>query len=198
MKLFLNAASPYARLVRVVLVETDLQNDTELAYVDPWGSPVELLERNPAAKVPALELDDGGRIVESACICDYLIEKSARFDLAPARAADAGARLQVLGLGRAAIDCAFGVVLLGRFCESNALATRWSEALPRIAAALQASLASMDDGRAVDLADLTLAVAFEYLDFRLPEVRWREANPGLARRVAELGDRRSLSSTRPR
>ncbi len=34
MKLFLNAASPYARLVRVVLVETGLQAETELHYVD--------------------------------------------------------------------------------------------------------------------------------------------------------------------
>jgi hypothetical protein len=68
MKLFLNAASPYARLVRVVLVETGLQAQTELHYVDPWESPPDLLARNPAAKVPALDLDDGTQLIESGYI----------------------------------------------------------------------------------------------------------------------------------
>ena len=68
MKLFLNAASPYARLVRVILVETGLQAQTELHYVDPWESPPDLLARNPAAKVPALDLDDGTQLIESGYI----------------------------------------------------------------------------------------------------------------------------------
>ena len=56
MKLFLNSAPPYAPLVRVVLVETGLQAETEL------------LARNPAAKVPALDLDDGTQLIESGYI----------------------------------------------------------------------------------------------------------------------------------
>lgn len=35
MKQFLDAASPYARLVRVVLDETGFAPETELHYVDP-------------------------------------------------------------------------------------------------------------------------------------------------------------------
>jgi len=66
-RLFLNAASPYARLVRVVVIETGLESETDLHYVDPWDSPDALLVRNPAAKVPALELGDGTRMIESAC-----------------------------------------------------------------------------------------------------------------------------------
>ena len=94
MKLFLNAASPYARLVRTVLVETGLQAETELHYADPWNAPVELLSRNP-------------------------------------------------------------------------------------------------------VADLTVAVAFEYIDFRLPDVRWRKRAPRLERQVESLSERPSLSTTRP-
>ena len=198
MKLLLNAASPYARLVRVVLVETALDSETDLHYVDPWDSPDELLTRNPAAKVPALELDDGTCIVESACICDYLIGRSCREDLAPMRARDPAARLHLLGLGRSAIDCAFGVVLLGRFSAAQALQTRWSNSLPRIATALEDVFTHSAPGAFIDLADLTIAVAFEYVGFRLPDISWHETNPRLATHVAMLGERQSLSSTRPR
>lgn len=198
MKLYLNAASPYARLVRAVVVETDLQSETELCYVDPWETPAELVSRNPAAKVPALELDDGTCLVESACICDYLIETAGRRDLAPLLADDAALRLHVLGLGRAAIDCSFGAVLMARSSASHALATRWTSALPRIAESLEKVISSGNARTAVDLADLTIAVAFEYIDFRHPDVSWRETNARLARRIDSLGERASLATTRPK
>ena len=198
MKLFLNAASPYARLVRVVLDETGLATQTELHYVDPWAAPAELLARNPAAKVPALELDDGIRLIESSCICDYLIRNSGRDDLATSSPGNASVRLQVLGLGRAAMDCAFGAVVQERFCQDTPLAARWLDALPRIASSLEALMPGDAAPPCVDLADLTVAVAFEYVEFRLPDVCWRRVSPKLARRVAHLGERQSLSTTRPR
>jgi len=197
MKLYLNEASPYARLVRVLLVETGLDAATELIFVDPWQSTDELLAANPASKVPALTLDDGTRLVESSCIGDYLIRRSGRSALAPLSHADAEKRLQILGLGRAAIDCSFGSVLQRRHAPGSPLIERWLAALPRIATALDklyAESASTD----VDLADLTVAVAFEYVDFRLPEIRWRDEAPHLVARVGSLGRRPSLETTRPR
>ncbi len=68
MNLYLNRASPYARLIRVLLIETGLETETEMIFVDPWQSPDELLMANPASKVTALTLKDGTRLVESACI----------------------------------------------------------------------------------------------------------------------------------
>ena len=198
MRLFLNAASPFARLVRVVVVETGLQAETELHYVDPWESPPELLARNPAAKVPALDLDNGTQLIESGCICDYLIQYSDREDLAPSSATNAADRLQVLGLGRVAIDCAFGAVLLNRFCQSTELEARWLSALLRIALSLESLMSSTTPTPSLYLADLTIAVAFEYVDFRLPDVHWRTENRQLVHRVTEIGQRQSLSTTRPR
>ena len=58
MRLFLNQASPYARLARVVVHEKCLADQVELVWTDPWASPPELLAVNPAAKVPALVTDD--------------------------------------------------------------------------------------------------------------------------------------------
>lgn len=197
MKLYLNEASPYARLVRVLLVETGLDSETQLIFVDPWQSTDEMLAANPASKVPALTLEDGTRLVESSCIGDYLIMRSRRSALAPLSHADAEKRLQILGLGRAAIDCSFGSVLQRRHAPGSPLIDRWLAALPRISRALDklyAEAASTD----VDLADLTVAVAFEYVDFRLPEIQWRANAPHLAAWVGVLGRRASLEATRPR
>jgi glutathione S-transferase len=198
MKLFLNDASPYARLVRVLLIETGLDKETELALLDPWASPDALLAVNPAAKVPALLLDDGACLIESACIADYLIRRSGRALLSPAAHADAAARLQILGLGRAAIDCAFGGVIQQRFAPGAPLIERWLAALPRIADRLEALYAAKPEAAPCDLADLTVAVAFGYVDFRLPQIAWKTAAPHLAQRLHVLSDRASLRTTRPR
>ena len=68
--------------------------------------------------------------------------------------------------------------------------------LPRIAGALEELYARRLSTDA-DLADLTVAVAFEYIDFRLPEIQWRCQAPHLAERVRSLGQRTSLETTRP-
>ncbi len=197
MNLYLNQASPYARLISVLLVETGLDTETELIFVDPWESPDELLMANPASKVPVLTLKDGTRLVESACISDYLIQQSGQSALSPMSHLDAEIRLQILGLGRAAIDCSFGSVIQQRFVPDSPLIERWLATLPRIAGALEelyAGRISTDP----DLANLTVAVAFEYIDFRLPEIQWQGRAPHLAERVSSLGRRTSLETTRPR
>ncbi len=197
MNLYLNQASPYARLISVLLVETGLDTETELIFVDPWESPDELLIANPTSKVPALTLKDGTRLIETSCISDYLIQHSGQSTLSPMSHLDAETRLQILGLGRAAIDCSFGSVIQQRFVPDSPLIERWLTTLPRIAGALEEHYARRISTDA-DLADLTVAVAFEYIDFRLPEIRWQGQAPHLAERVSFLGQRTSLETTRPR
>ena len=171
MNLYLNQASPYARLIRVLLIETGLDNETEMIFVDPWESPDELLIANPASKVPALTLKDGTQLIESACISDYLIWHSGQSALSPMSHPDAETRLQILGLGRAAIDCSFGSVVQQKYMPDSPLTERWLSTLPRIAGALEELYARRISTDA-DLADLTVAVAFEYIDFRLPIIQW--------------------------
>jgi len=197
MKLFLNTTSPYARLVQVLLLETGLDAQTELVMIDPWNAGAELLEANPAAKIPALSLDDGTHLVESACIADHLIARSGKASLAPLSHPDASRRLERLGLARAAMDCAFGAVIQERFGAASVLAERWLASLPRIAARLETLLGRTEDEEQPDLADLTLAVAFSYIDFRLPAVAWRPNAPHLAAYLDKLDRRPSLIATRP-
>lgn len=195
MKLFLNTTSPYARLIHVLLIETGLDAETALVQTDPWNATDALLEANAAAKIPALSLDDGTRLVESACIADYLIHRSGKRALSPLAHADAPRRLEILGLGRAAMDCGFGSVIQDRFAAGSPLAGRWLDALPRIAGRLDGLHAHPAED--CDLAALTVAVAFDYVDFRLPHVNWRSGAPRLAACLAGLASRPSLAATRP-
>lgn len=194
MKLYLNTASPYARLIRILLIETALEGETELVYVDPWKAPKELLAANPAARIPALSLEDSTHLVESACIADYLVLRSGMAFLSPLSCSDAPARLEILGLGRAAMDCSFGAVIQQRFGPPSPLADRWLEALPRIAQRLDSLYAERELPPDIDQGDLTVAVAFDYIDFRLPEVDWRSAE-NLAKCISSLGQRTSFKTT---
>src|SRR5262249_35274002 len=128
MKLYLNRASPYARLVQVVIHEKCLTEQVELAWVDPWASPPELLAVNPLSKVPVLVTEGGLAITESACICAYLDDVGRGPALMPIEMAPRVEALMKYGLGRGLIDNAFGVVIQKRFAVPGAvltLADRW-------------------------------------------------------------------------
>ena len=197
MKLYLNEASPYARLIRVLLIETGLDRETELVSTDPWNPSADLLAVNPASKVPALLLEDGTALIESGCIADYLIERAGRADLSPHSNENAAGRLQILGLGRAAIDCAFGAVIQQRFAPGSPLIVRWRNALPRVVARLEELYEAAGKPKG-DQADLTVAVGLSYMDFRLPDLPWRDGAPALAEAMADVATHDSLMATQPR
>ncbi len=69
MKLFYSPASPFARKCRVIVHELGLK--LEEISVNPIGNE-ELRRVNPLGKVPALVLDDGSALIDSAVICEYL------------------------------------------------------------------------------------------------------------------------------
>ncbi len=196
MRLFLNKASPYARLARVMVIEKCLAEQVELVWTDPWASPPELLAVNPAAKVPALVTDGGQAIVDSACICLFLDEAGRGATLFP-RGIPALAKY---GLGRSLIDAAFGVTIERRYAHSQGpavLTQRWLAAVERTIAVLAQDAALPDTRGQPDIGDFAIAVGLAYVDFRLQEVRWRKSASALAAWLDEIGDRPSLRVTRP-
>lgn len=52
MELYLNATSPYARLVRIVLLEKGLAGAVTLKWCDPWADDADLLKANPRGAFP--------------------------------------------------------------------------------------------------------------------------------------------------
>ncbi len=196
MKLYLNKASPYARLVLVVAHEKQLSARIELVWTDPWASDERLLGVTPLAKVPVLIAEDGQALVESGCICDYLDGIGGGAALLPA---SGNARLRVLrkyGLGRGLIDVAFGAVIEKRYGsgDDSVLVERWRAAVSRTAGLLEKDSTL---GLTPDLGDLTIAVALSYVDFRMSDVQWRASAPRLAAWFDRVAARPSLVATAP-
>jgi glutathione S-transferase len=49
----------------------------------------------------------------------------------------------------------------------------------------------------LSLADLAVGVALGYLDFRFPEIAWRDKHPNLVKLHEKLAQRASFSDTKP-
>jgi glutathione S-transferase len=196
MKLYLNNASPYARLVMVVAHEKQLAKQIELVWSDPWASEEPLLAVTPLAKVPVLIAEDGVPLLESGCICDYLDRVGAAPVLLPW---DIHARLATVrkyGLGRGLIDVAFGAVIQKRYAPGGevVLINRWRAAVSRTIAALEKDQTL---GTSPDMGDLAIAVALSYIDFRLGDIKWRASAPRLSRWFDTIAARPSMKETAP-
>lgn len=195
MQLFLNATSPYARVVRIAAEELGLGESIELCWTDPWSDPEPLLQVNPAARVPALKLDDGSNISESLLIAVYLnrLDPQSRL-LPPGQLVDC---LHLAGLGQALLDASFASVITrkhqGAATDSSLLGGRRLRAIERLLPAL--ATAWQPIGGMPHLGDLVVAVALDYLAFRMPEYRWQQEYPELARGHALLTQRASLRHT---
>jgi glutathione S-transferase len=195
MKLYLNKASPYARLALVVAHEKGLAKDLELVWTDPWASEPKLLAVTPYSKVPVLIADDGLPLVESGCICDYLDEHGAGAHLMPPSGATRLTALRKLGMGRALIDAAFGAVIQKRYGgEKSLLPERWCASVVRAVDTLDSDL-TLSLGP--DLGDLATAVALSYIDFRMSDVKWRSSASRLSLWYDRISARPSMIATAP-
>ena len=72
MKLYVTLTSPYARIVRVLIIEKGLEAHIEVEPVVTRTQDTPLLKINPSGRVPTLVNDDGVMFEESALICAYL------------------------------------------------------------------------------------------------------------------------------
>jgi glutathione S-transferase len=202
MKLYLNKASPYARLVLVVAHEKSISDQLELVWTDPWASEERLLDVNPFSKVPALALDSDGNetLIESACICDYLDDIGGGRRLLPHLPAVRKSALVKYGRGRALIDSAFGAVIQRRFTPAGVaespLVERWLAAVARAAPILEQGAAELRSHEP-DIGDLAVAVGLSYVDFRLSEIKWRAPAPAVAKWLDEISKRPSMLETAP-
>ena len=91
MKLYDFPGAPNPRRVRMFLAEKDVA--VELVSVDLAGGEhrsAEFLKKNPSAKIPVLELDDGTCIAESVAICRYIEAEHPQPNLFGATAVELG------------------------------------------------------------------------------------------------------------
>ena len=108
MTLYTNPASPFARKVLILLHETGQLDRVALQQTSltPVNPAAELIDDNPAGKIPALRLADGNVIHDSRVILDYLDHQHVGIPLIPRDGSARWRRLTLASLADALLDAA--------------------------------------------------------------------------------------------
>lgn len=199
MKLYSSPTTPFGRKISVQILESGLSGQVETVVVA--GTPLDAgtmpIDRNPLGKIPALETPDGV-VYDSRVVSRYLDDVSGKglYPAAPALWRCLTLEATADGILDAAVSMAYEVRLRPeglRFPEW--LEGQWAKvarALDAIESQWMAALAGP-----VDMAQIGVAVALEYIDFRHGSRNWREGRPKLAAWQAEFAKRPSMVATQP-
>lgn len=196
MKLIGSRTSPYTRKVRVILAEKNLA--CEFAEENVWAADTKMAQFNPLVKVPALLLDDGEPIYDSAVIAEYLdaLPGGAKFIPSDPRERAVVRRAEALGDG----ICDAGILLrLERQREAARQDPGWiARQQSKVEAGIAAASRAVATGKAgtITLGDIALACALLWVDFRMPEMGWRK-DAALKAWIERLETRPSFATTRP-
>lgn len=201
MKLYYSAASPFVRKVHVMLYETGLIDGTEI--VPTVATPLETnagpIAQNPLGKVPALERDDGPALYDSRVICQYLDAKAGA-GLYP----EGARRWDTLTLEATADGILDAAVLMIYETRVRApemqsekwVATQWAKVSRALDVIEERWMAHLKGP--LDAAQIAVASALGYLDFRHGARGWREGRPQLAAWFEEFSGRESMTATEPK
>ena len=199
MKLVGSKTSPYVRKIRVILAEKKLAFD--FVEESAWTADTTVPRYNPLNKVPALVMDDGEAIYDSAVISEYLDAISGG-GLIPK---DAAARARVRrdeALGDGIADAGI-TAFLERKREAARQDPAWiARQLDKVGAGIAALAKSLGSkpylgGNEANLADIACACALFWAEFRMPELGWRVAHPNLKAWAERMESRPAFQATRP-
>ena len=197
MKLHARPASPFARKVRVAIIEMGLVERVEIAMAQsPEESRAALGPHNPLAKVPTLVLDDGTSLYDSRVIVEYLDSLHDRAKLFPRAGAERWRVLKLQALGDGIGDAA--ALMGGEMGRSDA--QRSQGALDRHWDKIQAATGVLEDKMALldgppNIGQIAVACGLGYCDFRLTGHAWRDGRPKLAQWIAAFNERPSMQAT---
>lgn len=200
MKLHYNAASPFARKVRAVAIETGLAERIELVQrtMTPVKPDTLLNADNPLGKVPCLVADDGAALYDSRVICEYLDSLHHGAKLFPSEGAARWTALRRQALGDGIMDAGVST-RYETFLRPEPL--RWESWIDNQKAkyrrGLDALEAESESFAVIDIGTITIACALGYLDFRFAGEGWRTGRPRLAAWLEQFAQRPSLAGTMP-
>lgn len=200
MKLIASLTSPYARKVRIVLLEKKV--DCPLEIHNPWDDESQVPSSNPLGKVPVLVLDDGSVIYDSRVIVEYLDNSSPVSRLLPQEKRSHIIVKRWEALADGICDAAAAIVIERRRPEAAQYPpwiVRQQQKIDKGLHSLSTELAERlwCHGNAYSLADIAVGVCLGYLDLRFPEINWREHYPNLEIFSDRLNARQSFIDTHP-
>ena len=200
MKLYYSPASPYARKVRIVAIETGL--DKKIALVNAALTPIapnpDVDKHNPIGKIPALSVK-GMDLFDSPVICEYLDSLNKGRKLLARKGRDRWVALRLQAMADGLLDAA----LLARY--ENFLRPedkRWPDwsrgqmkKIDGVLDQLEGEVKSLK-GK-LTLGNISVVCALGYLDFRFAANDWRAGRPKLAKWFATASKTPSVKATVP-
>ena len=201
MKLYWSPRSPYARKVMVFAHETGLAGriETVKTLVSMTAPNRDLMKLNPLAKIPTLVTDDGMVLFDSGVICEYLDGLHNDQRLFPQDPAQRWPALRRHALGNNLLDN----LVPWRNERLRPQPQQSPETLAAFDLKVRSALSALDAeaaalGKApITIGQVTIGVALGYIDFRFPELAWREGNKNLAAWYESFSQRPSIRSTLP-
>ncbi len=199
LKAIVSPLSPFARKVRVTLLETGLSDRVALENVSTSAlesNPV-LVAANPLGKLPALLREDGPMICDSRVICRYLDSLSGGRLYPEARVWEV---LTLEALADGVMEAAVLMAYEHRLRPEEKVFPEWVEAqwakAARTLSVIDARWMSHLAGP-LDAAQIALGCALGYIDLRHGARNWREGNVNLAAWYEAFSARPAMQATVP-
>jgi glutathione S-transferase len=199
MKLLGDLISPFVRMCLVTAHEVGLAGKIERidAKVNPASVNADLTALSPVGKIPVLVTDHNHPVYDSRVIIEYLCHVSGNKTLIPD---DGVKRFRVLTL--TALGQAIAEAGVGQRYETavRPQGLQWREWMERQALRVLAECDDLETTWQKDLSEATagsiaVAVALAYLDFRIPEWKWRQNRPKLVAFHEAFSARPSMQAT---
>jgi glutathione S-transferase len=199
MKLIGSTTSPYVRKVRVVMTEKKL--DYDFVLEDVWSPETTIGESNPLCKVPCLIMEDGGAVFDSRVIVEYLDTLTPVGRLIPASGRERAAVKSWEALADGLSDAAILLRLESTQRSESERSEKWvARQRLKVDGALHAMSSGLGEGpwcagSHYSLADIAVGCALAWVEFRFPDIAWRDEYPNLSRLVDKLHERASFRDT---
>lgn len=197
-KLISATPSPYARKVRITLIEKAIP--FELVTEVPWNSDTTTPQHNPLEKVPVLICENGSSVYESRYVLEWLEIKHPQPPLAPTAPDDilAMKRYEVLADG----VCDAMILLFFERTREHPSPEWTARQSRKVAGGLRELSRLLGDrpycvGDRLTYADIALASLLRYAAVRWPDNDWRTRYPNLAAFSDRLEQRPSFAATVP-
>ena len=199
MKLYITKGSPYARIVRVVVLEKGLADRVEVLSAKTRTTDSPYYNINPSGRVPYLVCDDGLGLEDSALICSYLdnLDGKPMFAL-PAGAQEFEAR-RLEALMRSMLD---GMAVLGREKwrpvteQSPKIVLHETDRAKRLLALWERGIDDPVFHGPLNMVQIVMVCTLGFADL-IPDFEWRAGHPKLDAWFKRISARDSFIETAP-
>jgi glutathione S-transferase len=199
MKLYGDFLSPFVRMCFVTAHEIGIGDRVghEKELVNPAQVNPRLAALSPIGKVPVLETDHGRAIYDSRVIIEYLCHVAGNSTIIPD---DGVKRFRILTMQALCVGLGDAAVGLRYETAARPQGLQWAEWMARVKTRMAATFDDLEnhwepEKAAVNAGSIAAAVVLSYIDYRLPDLGWRDGRPKLSQFVERFGGRDSMKRT---